>query len=149
MRARGGPPIEWQAWNLTQTYACTPSVAWHELGQPPLTPRQRRRLVRAIYDLVGIERAFDSIKRKRGPKESPPTAEEILTAREAEVIFNEREQPVWDAIAAEIERETADTRAPGERVEPVRDVSLVDLWDAHGPDVIGGSLDDDEAVTLG
>lgn len=86
---------------------------------------------------------MESIKRQRGPKEAPPTSEEILTAHEAEVIFNQREQPVWDAIAAEIERET------GEKIVPFSDANLASVWDANVPDLIGGSLDDGEEVPLG
>jgi len=90
-------------WNLTQSYGCTPSEAWRELGRPPLSPRQLRRLTLAALDLASLERAWDDVTKTHG-KGSSPQPENIQRVKAADEIYRAREQAVWDAIAEEIER---------------------------------------------
>lgn len=121
-------------WNTTQTYQCAPSVAWRELGRPPLSPRLTRRLTMATNELAALDHALREVTRRRGPKDGMPDPEDILFVAEAEGIYNEREQPTWDAIAAEIERET------GEKIEPYRGEGSLRDSGAEG----GEAMDGDE-----
>lgn len=87
-------------WNVARSYSISPSEAWRELGRPALSPRQRRRLTLASLELAHLDQAFESIPQtlKAG---KAPRSEDVLLVRDAERLYNEARQPVWDRIAEE------------------------------------------------
>lgn len=57
-----------------------PSVAWAELGGVPLGPRGKRRLTRAMSELLFIDHALEDVTRKRGKDDPLPTPEVVVAA---------------------------------------------------------------------
>jgi len=103
-------------WNVSQSFQCKPDEAWALMGRPALTPRQTRRLTFAALELAALDRSLDTVtERTKGV-----TSDDVLRVKEMEDLFNEARQPVYDRIAAEIERELAvkGELAEGERVAP-------------------------------
>lgn len=86
-------------WNITQSYGCTPSEAWRELGRPELSPRQLRRMTLAALELAALDRAWESVTKPQG--KNGPKPDEMLRVKEASDLYNEARQPVWDRIAEE------------------------------------------------
>jgi len=101
--------------------------------------------VYAVNDLVSVDQAIKAVTKQRGPKEGPPTADEIATAADAERIYTEREQPTWDAIAAEIEAELTarGELAEGEHIAPATGLPLGEAFAVELPRQIGGEPWDD------
>lgn len=91
---------------MCQSYTCTPSVAWAELGRQPLGPRHRLALARATSELPFIEQAIASVAKVRTKDDPPPTVDEVRAADEVGQLYAadlEATMEADDATVAEAE----------------------------------------------
>lgn len=82
---------------MCQSFGCTPSVAWRELGHAPLGPHRRRALTRAVSGLAFIDQALADVARERDSKDPPPSIDVVKAARDIALMYAaDQEFPMED-----------------------------------------------------
>lgn len=78
-------PLSLQLWDIAQTFSCTPSEAWREMGGHELTMRETRRLTLEVFEARTAEVAVEKQRKNTNPH-TPANQREPFTPHEVQVF---------------------------------------------------------------